>query len=204
MSNVKKLFIILIASALLLSASVSMASASSNAVTHEQEPDITVMMGATGGKISGASVYIDDVLAGKTDSNGNFTFEQAPTAGNHTIKIAKKGIEDIVETVDFAHKPVVLKAVPDYPCKNITVSVTDKNTKHGVEGVSVMFGDFVAGQTDANGELKLDNFPPGLYLIKFKAEGYKDSTGLLIVYKDMTWKYVLTPGMSAAEPASGH
>lgn len=196
---VKKLLAFTIVFTVLFSMSASMALAEEHGASEKgtitAQPDITVIMGATGDKIGGANVYIDDTLVGKTDSRGNFTFKEKPASGNHTVSIIKKGIRNVSVNTNFSGTPTVIKVAQDYPGKNVTILITDKNTREAIPGASVYNyqGDFIIGTTDDKGSISLKDFPAGLYLIKLKKEEYKDSTTLLIVASDRTQSYTLTP-----------
>ncbi len=155
-------------------------------------PDITAILGSTGGSVGGANVYIDGSLAGKTDSKGNFTFKEAPAAGNHTVVVSAKGIKNATATANFAERPVVVKADAAKGYK-MTIHVTDKATKQGISGVTVLNGKYAMGTTDASGDIAINDCPMGLYLIKLEKDGYKASTTLLIVYTNKTQSFSLTP-----------
>lgn len=206
-NSMSKILAIALVSIMLLSVSATVAFASSGkSTTHAASvPDISVIMGASGSKVSGASIYVDDELVGKTDSRGNFTFKHAPEAGNHTIKVTKKGINDVTMTADFAHTPVVVKAVQDYPGKHVEVGIKDKATGHGIEGVTIINDGYVIGTTGADGKLVMDNFPAGLYLIKLQKDGYKPTTTILIVASKISKQnYTLTPGASGEKKSGEH
>ena len=64
-------------------------------------PDVSVIMKATGGSVGGAKVFVDNTLAGTTDSKGNLTFKEAPAAGNHTMTVMKNGLQNATLTTDF-------------------------------------------------------------------------------------------------------
>jgi phosphatidate phosphatase APP1 len=155
-------------------------------------PDVTVILGSTGGSVGGANVYLDGSLAGKTDSKGNFTFKEAPASGNHTIMVSAKGIKNATVEANFAEKPVVVKADASKGYKT-TVHVTDKASKQGIAGVSVINNKYVMGTTDVSGDLVINDYPMGIYLIKLEKEGYKTTTTVLIVYANKTQSFSLTP-----------
>jgi hypothetical protein len=194
-----KIASVLFVASLMLSVSVTAGSAS-EAVSHGSAaaPDMTVILGATGQKVSGASVFIDDKLVGKTDSKGNFTFAEKPHAGS-AIKVVKKGLKDTVVAYEEG-KPLIVKTYTEKPGKKTTIAITDRNTKHGIEGATIYNGDYVIGTANDKGEVTIDDFPFGLYLIKIKKDGYRSTTTLLIVTSDKTHKYMLTPDSTAKGP----
>jgi hypothetical protein len=106
-----KLFAIMLVSAMLVAMAVPAAFAeekTTGAHAGSAVPDVTVILGSTGGSVGGANVYLDGSLAGKTDSKGNFTFKEAPAAGNHTIMVSAKSIKNATVEANFAEKPVVV------------------------------------------------------------------------------------------------
>jgi CarboxypepD_reg-like domain len=190
--NRLKFIAFILASAMLLAAAAPMAFANEEKTTASDVPDITVILGATGSGVGRASVYLDGTPAGTTDSKGNFTFKEAPAAGNHTIMISAKGIKNATETVSFAEKPVVVK-VEVSKGKSLDVHVTDRTTKSGLAGASLIMNKYVVGQTDANGDIKMADFPMGIYLVKLEKEGYRTTTTLLIVLSNRTQSFGLSP-----------
>jgi len=155
-------------------------------------PDVSVIMKSLGYmKIGGANVYVDDQLAGTTDSNGNLTFKEAPAAGNHTVTVTKKGLQNATLTTDFSVKPIVVGMVP-VKSYTMTLHVTDKN-KNGLANVSFYNDKYLIGSTDETGNLTISDAPMCLSLIRLNKEGYKNSTSLLIVYTNKTQGYMLTP-----------
>lgn len=187
-----KLLAFMLACAMLLAVAVPVAFAEEEKSAAGAVPEIKVIMGATGSGIARANVYIDSTLAGTTDSKGNFTFKEAPAAGNHTITVSAKGIKNATVSTDFAVKPVVVKADAEKG-KNLDVHVTDRNTKAGLAGVTIINNKYVVGQTDANGDLKMADFPMGIYLVKLEKEGYRPTTTLLIVLSDRKQNFALGP-----------
>lgn len=193
MSSIKgfKLLAIMLVSAMLVAMAIPAALAEEKTAAG---PDLSVIVGSTGSGVGGANVYLDGSLAGKTDSKGNFTLKEAPAAGNHTILVSAKGLNNATVETNFAEKPVVVKMDPTKGYV-MTVHVTDKNSKQGIAGVSVTNGKYVMGTTDAMGSLTVNNCPLGLYLIKMDKAGYKSSTSVLIVYTNKTQSYALTPSV---------
>ncbi len=155
-------------------------------------PDVSVIMKATGGSVGGAKVFVDNTLAGTTDSKGNLTFKEAPAAGNHTMTVMKNGLQNATITTDFATKPALVSMVPSKG-KNLTIHITDKKNKESLANAQVYNNKYLMGSTDGEGNLAIGDFPQGLYLIKLSKDGYKTSTTLLIVFSDRTQSYTLTP-----------
>ncbi len=182
----------MLVSAVLLALAVPAAFATKEKSTAHAVPDITVIMGATGGAIGKANVYLDGNLAGTTDSKGNLTFKEAPAAGNHTVLVSAKGINNVTVITDFSTKPAVIKA-ESTKGKNLTVHVTDKNSKQGVAGVSIYNGKYRMGMTDDKGYFNVTNFPSSLYIVKLEKDGYKNTTTLLVVFSNTTQKFSLSP-----------
>ncbi|HTY91362.1 MAG TPA: carboxypeptidase regulatory-like domain-containing protein [Methanocella sp.] len=154
--------------------------------------DISVIMGATGSGVARASVYLDGTLAGTTDSKGNFTFTTAPAAGTHTVTVSAKGIKNATASTDFATKPVVIKAEAGKG-KSLSIHVTDAKSKMGLADAKIVNGKYVVGSTDASGDLKMADFPMGIYLVKIQKDGYRTTTTLLIVLSNRTSSYALSP-----------
>lgn len=179
--NKSKLLAFVVVSAVLLS--MAMPAALAEGTTKVTTPDITVITAMSGAKVGGASVYVDNSLAGKTDSKGNLTLGQAPAAGNHTILVTAKGLKNATVSTDFSKKPVVVTADP-LKGKNVTIHVASSANKEGIKGVSVYNGNYLIGTTNAAGDLTFGNFPAGIYLVKLQKEGFKSSTTLLIVLSD--------------------
>jgi hypothetical protein len=194
MSSTKgfRLFTFVLVSAMLLAMAVPAAFAEEKAAAAHAGPDLTVMLGSTGGKVGNINVYLDGKLAGKTDWKGNFTFKEAPSAGNHTVLVSAKDLKNVTIDTSFAEKPVVIKTEMSKG-NNMTIHVTDKTGKQGIAGVSVINGDYKMGETDASGDLAIKNCPAGIYLIKLEKDGYKSTTTLLIVYSNRTQNFSLTP-----------
>lgn len=192
----KKITIIamFVAAVLIISLAAAPAALAEEKQTKSTTPAVTLIMGATGDKVGAASVYIDDRLAGTTDSKGNLTPKEAPAAGNHTVKVAKKGLNNVTISTDFATTPVVLSMTPATGGRNLSVHVTDKNTKLGLGNVEIYNNKYKIGSTDANGYLNLTNFPSGMYLVKFSKDGYKPSTTVLVAMSNKTQNFVLIAG----------
>jgi hypothetical protein len=187
-----KLLAFFLASAVLLSMAAPIAMAAEEKTAARAGPDITVMLGSTGGKVGNMNVYLDGKLAGKTDLWGNFTFKEAPAAGNHTVTVSAKELKNVTMDTSFAEKPVVIKTEMSKG-NNMTIHVMDKAGKQGIAGVSAINGDYNMGTTDASGDLVIKDCPAGIYLIKLEKDGYKTTTTLLIVYSNRTQNYSLTP-----------
>lgn len=193
MFNKKMQFLaFILVSAMLLSVCMPVAFASETTKA-AASPDLTAIIGSTGGKIGGASVYLDDKLAGKTDSKGNFTFAEAPAVGNHTIKVTAKGMKDATLSADFSHKPVAVAMTLAKGGKNMTLHVVDGKSKEALGGVSVYNGKYLMGESDASGDIVVKDVPLGIYLVKFHKEGYKDTTSIMIALADRKQSYSLTP-----------
>jgi hypothetical protein len=185
-----KLLTFMLVSALLLAMAVPAAIAEEKTGAGNAGPDLTVMLGSTGGKVGNMDVYLDGKLAGKTDLGGNFTFKEAPSAGNHTVTVSAKGIRNATVETDFAEKPVVIVTEMSKGYK-MTIHVTDKSDRQGLAGVSLINGDYKIGTTDASGDLVINDCPAGLFLIKLEKDGYKSTTTLLVVYSNRTQSYSL-------------
>jgi hypothetical protein len=190
-----KLLAFMLVSAVLLAIAVPAAFASEGSTTATAVPDISVIMGATGSGIGRASVYLDGVLTGTTDSKGNFTFKKAPAAGNHTILVSGKGINNSTIQTAFAEKPVVIK-VESSKGKSLDVQITDRTSKKGLADASVFNGKYLMGKTDANGNLKIADFPTGIYLVKLEKDGYRATTTLLIIFANRNQSYGLSPAVT--------
>ncbi len=191
-TNGFRLFTLMLVSAMLLAMAAPAAFAEEKAAAAHAGPDLTVMLGSTGGKVGNMNVYLDGKLAGMTDFWGNFTFKEAPAAGNHTVLVSATDLKNVTVDTSFAEKPVVIKTEMSKG-NNATIHVADKAGKQGIAGVSVINGDYKMGTTDASGNLVINNCPTGIYLIKLEKDGYKNSTTLLIVYTNKTQSYSLTP-----------
>lgn len=186
--------IIAITVVLLLSlATVQVATASESTTAAAATPDITVILGTTGHQVGGATVSIDGTDVGKTDTKGNLTLKE-PLTGSHTVKVTMKGINDTTVTADFSSKPVVVKTSPAKGTKTLTMHVTDKNTKAAVAGVDVVNNHYKIGTTDANGDLVIDGFPQGLYLLNLEKNGYKKGNTVMVFFSDKKpQNFTLTP-----------
>ncbi len=161
---------------------VAVASESSHATT-TSTPDVQVIIGTTGHKVSGATVMVDGTDAGKTDSKGNLSLKESLT-GNHTVTVSMKGINNTTVTADFTHKPVVVMTSPEKYTLNLTMHITDKATKQSLAGVKVINNQFYMGTTDANGDLVIDGFPQGLYLLDLEKDGYKPSKTVMVFFSN--------------------
>jgi hypothetical protein len=159
-------------------------------------PDITVVIKANGDRVGGASVYVDDVLAGTTDSKGNLTLKEAPAAGNHTLKVTKRGLQDATMTTDFSAKPVMVTMNPTNG-KTVTLHVTDKNTKEPIADKAIYIGQYELGTTDASGDLVINDYPKGFFMPKFSAYGYQPTSVFMVVYSSKTQNVALTPAEAA-------
>jgi hypothetical protein len=162
-------------------------------------PDVTVVMKATGDSVGKANIYLDGVLAGTTDSKGNLTFKETPAAGDHTITVTKKGLRNETLTADISEKPVVVGMIPVKGAKVLTLHVTDKSTKDVLANKAIFSGSYELGTTDAAGNLVINNFPQGLYLKKFSADGYKPSTTFMVIFSNKTQNVALTPAEATTE-----
>ncbi len=191
-TNGFKLLTFVLVSAMMLALAAPAAIAEEKAARHAGA-DLTVILGSTGGKVGNMNVYLDGELAGKTDLWGNFTFKEAPAVGNHTVLVSAKDLKNVTVDTDFAEQPVVIMTEMSKG-NNITIHVMDKSGKQGLEGVSVINGDYQMGTTDASGDLAVKDCPAGIFLVRLEKDGYKSSTTLLIVYtNNKTQSYSLTP-----------
>ncbi len=191
-TNGFKLLTFVLVSAMMLALAAPAAIADEKAARHGGA-DLTVILGSTGGKVGNMNVYLDGELAGKTDLWGNFTFKEAPAVGNHTVLVSAKDLKNVTVDTDFAEQPVVIMTEMSKG-NNITIHVMDKSGKQGLEGVSVINGDYQMGTTDASGDLAVKDCPAGIFLVRLEKDGYKSSTTLLIVYtNNKTQSYSLTP-----------
>lgn len=193
-----KILAFILVSAMLLSVCMPVAFAEEK-TTAASAPDLTAIIGSTGGKIGNANVYVDDKLAGKTDSKGNLTFTEAPAAGNHTILVTAKGMNNVTLSTDISQKPLLVAMTPAKGGKTMTLHVTDGKSKSAIEGVSVYNGKYLMGNTDASGNLVIKDVPLGIYLVKFDKEGYKSSTSIMIALNDRKQSYSLAPTTATAE-----
>lgn len=173
-------------------ATVQVAFASESTHVAAATPDVTVILGVTGSTVAGVQVQIDGTDAGKTDSKGNLTLKE-PLTGNHTVTVSKKGINNTTITADFTHKPVVVKVGQEKSIYTTTIHVTDKNTKKGVAGVEVINNKYSLGTTDANGDLVIEGYPMGLYLLNLNKDGYKKANVGMVVYNNKVHNFALTP-----------
>lgn len=198
----KQIIAITIIAALALM-SVQAAFASEHPVTTSAAvdvPDISVIVGATGYKVPGASVYINDKLVGKTDGKGNLTLSEPVTGSNVAVKVVRSGFNDTTVITDFKQKPVVVSVGQAKYTAKLTLHVTDATTKGDLAGTTIYNGDYKLGTTDANGDLVIDGFPMGFYLIKIEKDGYKTTNTLLLFFSASTQKYSLKPGADATKP----
>lgn len=191
-TNGFKLFTFMLVSSMLLAMAAPAAFAEEKTAAAHAVPDISVILGSTGGNVGGMNVYLDGSLVGSTDLFGNFTFKEAPAAGNHTVLVSAEGLKNVTVDTDFAEKPVVVKTEMSKG-NNMTIHIADKASKQVIAGASVMNGNYKMGMTDASGDLVIKDCPWGIFLIKLEKEGYKSSTTLLIVYSNRTQNYSLTP-----------
>ena len=164
-------------------ATVQVAVASESSPAPTSTPDVQVILGTTGHKVSGAAVMIDGKDAGKTDAKGNLSLKESLT-GNHTVTVSMKGINNTTVTADFTHKPVVVKTSPAKYTMNLTMHITDKTTKQSLAGVKVINDQYYMGTTDANGDLVIDGFPQGLYLLDLQKDGYKSSKTVMVFFSN--------------------
>jgi hypothetical protein len=177
----------------------AVASDGSNEKAAAATPDVTVILKSTGDLIGKANVYMDGMLAGTTDTRGNLTFKEAPSAGNHTLIVSKNGLQNETVTTDFSHKPVVVGMTQVKGVKVLTLHVTDKTTKEALANKAIYCGSYEMGTTDATGNLVIDNFPQGIHLRKFGADGYKLSTTFMLVFSNKTQNIALTPSEATTE-----
>lgn len=189
-----KIFAFILVSAMLLSVCMPVALAEEK-TTAASAPDLTAITGSTGGKVGNANVYVDDKLAGKTDSKGNFTFKEAPAAGNHTVLVSAKNMNNVTLSTDFSQKPVIATMTPAKGGKTMTLHVKDSKSKNAIEGVSVYNGNYLMGKTDASGSLVIKDVPLGLYLVKLNKEGYKNTTSVMIAVSNRSQSYSMAPAV---------
>lgn len=165
-------------------------------------PDVTVVVKANGDRIGKADVFLDGRLAGRTDSKGNLTFAEAPAPGNHTLTVVRKGFRNATVTADFSMRPVWVPMVPEKGAKSVTLHVTDKSTKQAIANTDIFSGGFKLGTTDASGDLVINDFPIGIYLPRFSADGYRPALVFMLVFSNKTQNVAMTPLEPA--PAGGH
>jgi hypothetical protein len=156
-------------------------------------PDVMVVMKSTGDRIGKANVYMDGALAGSADSKGNMTFKEVPAAGSHTLVVSKKGFLNETATANFSEKPVVIGMTLVKGFKVLTLHVTDKTTKDALANKTIFCGTYELGTTDAAGNLAINNFPQGIHLRKFSADGYNPATTFMLVFSNKTQNIALTP-----------
>ena len=183
-----KIITFILVSAMLLSVCLPVALAQEITAT-ASVPDLTVIIGSTGDKIGNANIYVDGRRDGKTNAKGNYTFTQAPAAGNHTLLVTAKNMNNVTLSTDFSQKPLPVAMTVVKGGKTMTLHVQDSASKSGIEGVSVYNNNYLMGKTNATGDLTVNNVSLGLYLIKFNKDGYKSSTGVMIALSNKTQSY---------------
>ncbi|QYZ79114.1 PEGA domain-containing protein [Methanofollis formosanus] len=140
--------------------------------------DITVKDADDGSYIKGASVYINDHYEGKTDSDGEFSYEYDGNS-RYTLKVTKSGYEDWDDRIDDDERSVVVRM--DRGTVDFTVSVYDAGTVQPIKGArvditgqSTDFDDYE--RTDAAGCASFDLEDGEEYSIEISADDYAEIT----------------------------
>lgn len=140
--------------------------------------DITVKDADDGSYIKGASVYIDDHYEGKTNSDGEFSYEY-DSKSRYTLKVTKSGYDDWDDRIDADERSVVVRMDPG--TVDFTVSVYDAGTvqpirdaRVDVTGLSTDFDDYE--RTDSSGCASFDLEDGEEYSIEISADDYAEIT----------------------------
>jgi hypothetical protein len=114
----------------------------------------------------GSEVFLDDVRRGATDTAGELVVPDAPV-GSHTIRVSAAGKKEFQEQVSLqAGKEASVQArLPDLPGK---IGV------HSLPGAEVLLDDARRGVTDSNGDLTVQDVPPGAHTLRVTARGKRD------------------------------
>ncbi len=130
--------------------------------------------GAKYAPVQGASVYIDGVFMGTTDSEGNLAVEIP--YGLHTFKVSATGFIDANFEARNAYGYVALMYSTDVG--RITFQVFDFYKTYGqvVQGASIYVDGALVGTTDSAGKLERILLSRGKHTFKVSATGFEDAT----------------------------
>ncbi|QSZ67157.1 PEGA domain-containing protein [Methanofollis aquaemaris] len=148
--------------------------------------DITVKDAEDGSYIKGASVYIDNHYEGKTDSDGEFSYEYDGNS-RYTLKVTKSGYEDWDDRIDAKERTVVVRM--DSGTVDFKVSVYDAGTvqpirdaRVDITGISTTFDDYE--RTDSSGCASFDLEDGEEYSVEISADDYAEITREIEVDSD--------------------
>ena len=149
---------------------------------------------ANGLMISDASVSLDGVPKGTTDSHGEIDIHHA-TEGSHTVTATKTGYFDKSRTVDVdADKTISVCLDPESGGEyTLTVQVYDCANGLMISGASVSLDGVHKGYTDSNGEIDIYHVTEGSHTVAASKTGYFDKSRTVNVDADKTISVCLDP-----------
>jgi hypothetical protein len=154
---------------------------------------VVVSDAGTRSRVSQASVYIDEKLAGNTDDQGSLVISEV-SKGTHKIKVTKSGYLDEVRIVGVSGSISVTVALKSAQAKScaLTIYVRDMKTKKAVTGAAVYLDGINKGITDSQGRFTIVDVPAGLHTIKASKEGLRDASRSVYVRSSFSvWIYLL-------------
>lgn len=158
--------------------------------------DITVKDADDGSYIRGASVYVDGHYEGKTNSDGEFSYEYDGRS-RYTLKVTKAGYNDWDDRIDEDERSVVVRMDPG--SLDLEIMVYDaltvlpvKSARVDLIGISTSFDDYE--RTDSSGRVVFEVEDREEYRIEIDADDYMDITREIDIDRDaLTLQYWLYP-----------
>ena len=149
------------------------------AVFEAKQYSVTLVVKCGSSLLSGAEVYLDEVLVGTTNSKGKLVFSAC--TGTHNLKVLKAGYYDYSASLTITES----MSVTVYMSKRFfTLSLTVKCGSTKISGATVYLDDVLVGET-VRGKLVF-TVEKGTHKLKIVKDGYYDNEATVTITQDTT------------------
>jgi len=149
------------------------------AVFEAKQYSVTLVVKCGSSLLSGAEVYLDEVLVGTTNSKGKLVFSAC--TGTHNLKVLKAGYYDYSASLTITES----MSVTVYMSKRFfTLSLTVKCGSTKISGAAVYLDDVLVGET-VSGKLVF-TVEKGTHKLKIVKDGYYDNEATVTITQDTT------------------
>ena len=158
--------------------------------------------------VEGATVYLDNVVAGTTDGSGKYVFEDL-TSGVYQMEIQKEGYETVRQTISVEKQGDEFTADLQYSQAELTVFVQSRDQKV-ISGARVFVNGNDLGTSGDNGQVTTNVKYNTQYNITAMKDGYQTrsvvntvivgnetSSVTLILEKNLDWGFIGLVGVGA-------
>lgn len=154
---------------------------------------VVVKDSVTGGAVSGATVYLDNVSKGTTDYTGRKAVTGV-SRGWHTVMVKKTGYQDVTQQVSVQGSTTVTISLRQAQTGfTLTVSVKNSVTRAAISGAYVYLDGVLKGTTDYMGKLVITGVRSGSHTIAVRKTGYQYTTKQSYVTGNVSITILLQP-----------